>query len=306
MAVPEPCSRPTESFLECLNDIVVSWTRQENSVEIADPLGCFLHASLERIIVSSPIGYNDSSKTVFESLLDQFLRESMDIYLPFLKALYIRDVTNFYRLLAFCCARSKGKTVEITLGPYIVFINVIGGNVAQNILKDLNLSQQIDDAGAQACALLDKTMADGTAEDELDASGRSATAEQSMMAAARKVLSCVSPRETPETMSGLLKCLVHFCTDGSMLHNVLNLPDAYDDFSFAILTRWMHKVPDVVTNHFRSALEGARSEFFMDKTVAEVLRKLDRLQDGRTRSVIARDAETKVLPLLQDEVSSPG
>ncbi|KAI9909905.1 hypothetical protein PsorP6_010292 [Peronosclerospora sorghi] len=229
----------------------------------------------------------------------------MDIYMPFLKALYVRDVTNSYCLLAFCCARIKGKTVEIALGPYIAFINVIGGNVAQNILKDL-LSQQIDDARAQACAFLDKPMADGTAEDELDAfsiftnrlanivvsslqwtsweqysmwdlviaelqSGRSATAEKSMMAAARKVLACVSPRKTPKTMTGLRKCLIHLCPDGSMLNNVLKLPDACDDFTFAILTCWMHKVPDVVTNHVRSALEGARREFLMDKTIAEVL-----------------------------------
>ncbi|KAI9906416.1 hypothetical protein PsorP6_004274 [Peronosclerospora sorghi] len=62
-----------------------------------------------------------------------------------------------------------------------------------------------------------------------------------MMAAARKVLACVSPRETPETMTGMLKCLIHFCPDGSMLHNVLKLLDAYDEFSFAILTYWMHK-----------------------------------------------------------------
>ncbi|KAI9919036.1 hypothetical protein PsorP6_011611 [Peronosclerospora sorghi] len=141
---------------------------QQCCVEIAGSLGSFLHASLERIIVSSPVGYNDSSKTVFEPLLDQVLRESMDIYMPFFKALYVRDVTNSYCLLSFCCARSKGKTVEIALGPYIAFINVIGGNVAQKILKDL-LSQQIDDARSQACAFSDKPMADGTSEDELDA-----------------------------------------------------------------------------------------------------------------------------------------
>ncbi|KAI9912187.1 hypothetical protein PsorP6_009863 [Peronosclerospora sorghi] len=136
--------------------------------EITGSLGSFLHASLERIIVSSPVGCNDSSKTVFESLLDQVLRESMDSNMPVLKSLYVRDITNSYCFLAFCCARSKVKTVEIALGPDIAFINVIGGNVAQNILKDL-LSQQIDDARAQSCAFLDKPMADGTAEDELDA-----------------------------------------------------------------------------------------------------------------------------------------
>ncbi|KAI9909478.1 hypothetical protein PsorP6_015202 [Peronosclerospora sorghi] len=72
-------------------------------------------------------------------------------------------------------------------------------------------------------------------------SGCSATAEQGMMAAARKVLACVSPRETPETRTRLLKCLIHFCPDGSMLHNVLKILDAYDDFSFAIRTCWMHE-----------------------------------------------------------------
>ncbi|RLN47399.1 hypothetical protein BBJ29_001959 [Phytophthora kernoviae] len=49
-------------------------------------------------------------------------------------------------------------------------------------------------------------------------------------------------------MTGLLKCLIHFSPDASVLQSVFKLPDAYDDFSSAVLTCWMHKFPNVVTS----------------------------------------------------------
>ncbi|CAI5736337.1 unnamed protein product [Peronospora destructor] len=389
--IPEPCSRPTESFLECLNDILISWIRQNNAVEIAAPLGSFLHASLERIIVSSRIALSDSLKvtsaSVFDSMLDQVVSECVDIYVPFLKAIYARDVTISYRLLAFCCSRSSGKSPEVALRPYAAFIDAIGGDMAEHILKDLNLSQQIDDARAQACALLDKPMAVGVSKNEMDAlsatalfvcpylfanmehaffsklmtrsealvqlllglvtpallytlctrvvmcefaifksrlanivlsslqwtsweqygmwdlvlaelqSGRSAIAEKNMMAAARKVLACVNPEETPETMTGLLKCLIHFSPDDSVLQSVFKLSDAYDDFPFAVLTCWMEKFPDIVTTFVRTSLETINeSDLFKDKTLSELVGKLDRLQELRSRNDTC-----EVIAVLQDE-----
>ncbi|EGZ17366.1 hypothetical protein PHYSODRAFT_544993 [Phytophthora sojae] len=345
--MPDPCSRPTESFLECLNDILISWIRQDNAVEIAAPLGSFLHSSLERIIVSSRIALSDSPKAtsagVFDSMLDQ---------------------------------------------PYSAFVESIGGNLAQNIMKDLNLSQQIDDARVQACALLGKTVPASVSKDEMDAvsattlfvcpylfanmehpflskllgrsealvqlllglvtpamlnalctrvvmrefaifknrlanivlsslqwtsweqygmwdlvvaelqSGRSAVAEKDMMAAARKVLACVNPKESPETMTGLLKCLIHFSPDMTVLRSVFKLPDTYDDFPFAVLACWMNKFPDVVTGHVRSSLESAGdSDLSKDKTLSELVRKLDRLQELQSR----RTPKTGELAVLKDQ-----
>ncbi|GMF13999.1 unnamed protein product [Phytophthora lilii] len=392
-AMPEPCSRPTESFLECLNDILISWIRQDNAVEIAAPLGSFLHASLERIIVSSRIALSDSPKAtsagVFDSMLDQVLSESPELFVPFLKAMYARDVTISYRLLAFCCSRSDTKSPEVALGPYAALVEAIGSSLAQNILKDLNLSQQIDDARAQACALLGKPSPSSASKDEMEAvsatalfvcpylfanmdhpflaklmgrsealvqlllalvtpamlnalctrvvmrefavfknrlanivlsslqwtsweqygmwdlvvaelqSARSAAAEKNMMAAARKVLACVNPKESPETMTGLLKCLIHFSPDTSVLQSVFKLPDTYDDFPFAVLACWVDKFPDVVTSHVRSSLESAGdADLSKDKSLAEFIRKVDHLQDLRRRS---NGSDATVIAVLKNQ-----
>ncbi|KAL3668685.1 hypothetical protein V7S43_005981 [Phytophthora oleae] len=396
-SMPEPCTRPTESFLECLNDILISWIRQDNAVELAAPLGSFLHASLERIIVSSRIALSDSPKAtsagVFDSMLDQVLSESSELFVPFLKAMYSRDVTISYRLLAFCCSRSNTKSPDVALGPYSAFVDAIGSNLTQNILKDLNLSQQIDDARAQACALLGNQLPASSSKDEMDAvsatalfmcpylfanmehpflsklmgrsealvqlllglvtpamlnalctrvvmrefaifktrlanivlsslqwasweqygmwdlviaelqSERSTAAETNMMAAARKVLACVNPKESPETMTGLLKCLIHFSPDVSVLQSIFKLPNAYDDFPFAVLACWMEKFPDVVTSQVRSSLESS-SDLSKDTTLAELVRKLDHLQDLHSRSVFS-SAETskssRQIVVLEDE-----
>ncbi|KAE9245025.1 hypothetical protein PF004_g5414 [Phytophthora fragariae] len=391
--MPDPsCSRPTESFLECLNDILISWIRQDNAVEIAGPLGSFLHTSLERIIVSSRIALSDSPRAtsagVFDSMLDQVLSESPELFVPFLKAMYARDVTISYRLLAFCCSRSGTKSPEDALRPYSAFVESIGGNLVQNILKDLNLSQQIDDARVQACALLGKSVRSSVSKDEMDAvsatalfvcpylfanmkhpflsklmgrsealvqlllglvtpamlntlctrvvmrefaifkkrlanivlsslqwtsweqygmwdlviaelqSGRSTVAEKDMMAAARKVLACVNPQESPETMTGLLKCLIHFCPDTTVLQSVFKLPDTYEDFPFAVLSCWMDKFPDVVTSYVRSSLESAGdSDLSKDKALLELVRKLDRLQDLQSRRI----PETEEIAVLKDQ-----
>ncbi|RLN49343.1 hypothetical protein BBJ28_00005424 [Nothophytophthora sp. Chile5] len=396
--MPEPCSRPTESFLECLNDILISWIRQDNAVDIAAPLGSFLHASLERIIVSSQIGLSDSPKAtsagVFDSMLDQVLSESPELFVPFLKAMYTRDVTIAFRLLAFCCSRSDSKSLETALAPYVAFVEAIGGNLTQNIVKDLTLSQQIDDARAQACAFLDKPLPP-TSKDEMDAvsatvlflcpylfvhmehpflsklmarsealvqlllglvtpttlnalcirvathefsifksrlanivlsslqwssweqygmwdlvvvelqAGRSTATEKNMMAAARKVLACVNPKESPETMTGLLKCLIHFRPDTSVLQSVFKLSDAYDAFPLAVLACWMDKFPDVVTDYVRGTLEkaAAMGERSKDPAVADMLRKLDRLQ-AQHSSRLAADTEAAQSPeiaVLRDE-----
>ncbi|KAL4105751.1 hypothetical protein PRIC1_003810 [Phytophthora ramorum] len=389
-AMPEPCSRPTESFLECLNDILISWIRQDNAVEIAAPLGSFLHTSLERIIVSSRIALSDSPKAtsagVFDSMLDQVLSESAELFVPFLKAMYARDVTISYRLLAFCCSRSDTKSTEVALGPYSAFVESIGGNLAQNVVKDLNLSQHIDDARAQACALLGQPLASSVSKDEMDAvsatalfvcpflfrnmehpclaklmgrsealvqlllglvtptmlnalctrvvmrefaifknrltnivlsslqwtsweqyglwdlvvaelqSGRSPIAERNMMEAARKVLACVNPKESPETMTGLLKCLIHFSPDASVLQSVFNLPDTYEDFPFAVLACWMDKFPNVVTSYVHSALGNAGDgDLSKSKALAEIVRKLDHLQDLRNRTDASESGRIAVL-----------
>ncbi|KAG2531607.1 hypothetical protein BBO99_00001828 [Phytophthora kernoviae] len=139
-------------------------------------------------------------------------------------------------------------------------------------------------------------------------SARSATAEKSMMAAARKVLACVNPKESPETMTGLLKCLIHFSPDASVLQSVFKLPDAYDDFPSAVLTCWMHKFPDVVTSFVREALANvsAEADLSKDAVLAELVRKLDQLQDQRSDSLSSRGrgeedaSKSRVIAVLKD------
>uniref|UniRef100_M4B2J0 Ints3-like C-terminal domain-containing protein n=1 Tax=Hyaloperonospora arabidopsidis (strain Emoy2) TaxID=559515 RepID=M4B2J0_HYAAE len=393
--MPEPCSRPSKSFLECLNDILLSWPRQDNAVELAASLGSFLHELLERIIVTSPIASSDlqdaTPTSVFDSMLDQVLSEPLALYVPFLKAMYARDVTISYRLLVLCCSQGNGKSPDVALGPYAIFVDAIGGNLAQHIVKDLSLSQQIDDARAQACGFLDKPVSMSLSKGEMDAvsatsllvcpflfahmehpflsklegrsealvqlllglltpallhtlctrvvmrefpifnnrlanimlsslqwtsweqysmwdlvvaelqSGRSVAAETNMMAAARKVLACVDPKETPETMTGLLKCLIHFRPDVSVLQSVFNLSDTYDNFSLAVLTCWMDKFPDVMTSYVHSSLESANdSNFSKDSAVARLISKLDHLQEVRSRNFHSSGLESEVLAVLQD------
>lgn len=171
--MPEPCSRPTEGFLECLNDILISWIRHESAVDIAAPLGAFLHASLDRIIVSSRISTTDTPKAtcagIFDSMLDQVLSEPQELFVPFLKAMMERDVSISFRLLTFCCSRSVTKGPEAALAPYVAFVEALGGNLAQSVMKDLALSQQVDDARAHACAALDKSLPSNSPNDEMDA-----------------------------------------------------------------------------------------------------------------------------------------
>ncbi|KAG6623689.1 Integrator complex subunit 3 [Phytophthora cinnamomi] len=321
----------------------------------------------------------DDIKHFQQTMPDPLLSESPELFVPFLKAMYGRDVTISYRLLAFCCSRNGTKSPDAALKPYFSFVESIGGNLVQNILKDLNLSQQIDDARVQACAILGKTVSSSASKDEMDAvsattlfvcpylfahmehpflsklmgrsealvqlllglvtpamlnalctrvvmrefaifknrlanivlsslqwtsweqygmwdlvvaelqSGRSTVAEKDMMAAARKVLACVNPKDSPETMTGLLKCLIHFSPDTTVLQSVFKLPDTYDDFPFAVLACWMDKFPDVVTSHVRSSLESAGdSDLSKDKTLSELVRKLDRLQELQSRRVPKR------------------
>jgi hypothetical protein len=172
--MPEPCSRPTEGFLECLNDILISWIRHKNAVDIAAPLGAFLHASLDRIIISSRIGVTDTPKAtsagIFDSMLDQVLSEPKELFVPFLKAMMERDVTISFRLLTFCCcSRGVTKGPESALAPYAAFVEALGGNIAQHVMKDLALSQQVDDARAHACAALGKSLPSNSPSDEMDA-----------------------------------------------------------------------------------------------------------------------------------------
>ncbi|CEG44698.1 Uncharacterized conserved protein [Plasmopara halstedii] len=390
--IPDPFTSPSENFMEYLNDILISWTRQSNAVIIAAPLGMFLHASLEQLIVSSRIAFSNApdipSLGVFDLILDQVLSESPELYVPFLKAMHARDVTISYRLLAFCCSRGNSKSLDVALAPYAAFCESIGGNMAQNLLKDLNLSQQVDDARSQACALLNDQYTLSESKDELDAvsgtalilcpylfanmehpilsklmarseglvrlllgivtpsmlnalctrvimrefaifknrlanivlsslqwtsweqygmwdlvlaellSGQSAAAEQTMMAATRKVLACVNPKENAETMTGLLKCLIHFCPDVSVLQSIFKLPDTYDDFPFAVLVCWMEKFPEVVTDYVRSSLENS-GNILNSKPLAELVRKLDHLQNLRNRSFSSEQSGR--IAVLKDE-----
>ncbi|TDH67413.1 hypothetical protein CCR75_000092 [Bremia lactucae] len=390
--IPDPCTCPSEAFMECLNDVLILWTRQSNGIEIAAPLGTFLHVSLEKLFVSSHISLTDSpnltSAGVFVSMLDQVLSDPPELYIPFLKAMYARDVTIAYRLLAFCCSRRDLKSPDIALEPYALFVEAVGGTLAKNIVKDLNLSQQIDDARVQACALMKKELPLIVSKDEMNAvtatvvvlcpylfsnnehpylsklmgrsealvqlllelvtpvtlnalctrvvmrefvifknrlanivlsslqwtsweqygmwdlvvaelqSGQSATAETTIMEAARKVLACVNPTESPETMTGLLKCLIHFCPDASILQSIFNLSDAYDNFPFAVLGCWIKKFPAVVISYVRSSLE-RHNDLHNDKTLFEVVRKVDHLQHLQSRS--SNPNTSRRIAVLHDE-----
>lgn len=390
--IPEPSSRPTEGFLECLNDILISWIRQDNAVELAAPLGSYLHASLEKIIVSSSISLSDSPKVsgagVLDSMLDQVLSEPQEVFVPFLQAMYARDITMSFRLLAFCCSRNNSKSIDTVLAPYVAFLGAIGGSLTQNIVKDLTLSQQIDDARALSCALLGKsTTKSSAAKDEMGAveatvlfitpylfshmnhpslgklmarsetlvqlqlgfatptmlhtlctrlmlqefamfkhrlanvllsslqwssweqfgmwdlvlseiqASNSPSAEKNFMAAARKVLACINPKDSAETMSGLLKCLVHFSPDASVLQSVFKLSDAYEDFPLAVLSCWLEKFPEVVKNYVLLILQTASDA---TRDVDEILGKLEKLQARRAQTPGKRGA-SPVLPLLQNE-----
>lgn len=383
--LPEPGSRPTEGFLECLNDILISWIRQDNAVELAAPLGSYLHASLEKIIVSSKISLSESPKAtcagVLDSMLDQVLSESQEMFVPFLQAMYARDITISFRLLAFCCSRAnESKSVDAVLAPYVAFLDAIGGNLTQNITKDLTLSQHIDDARVLACSLLESSSAtkSSRAKDEVGAveatvlfitpflfshmnhpslgklmarsealvqlllglatpsmlhalcaqvmlqefaifrhrlanvllsslqwssweqfgmwdlvlaeaqASPAASTEKTFLAAARKVLACINPKENVEAMSGLLKCLVHFRPDASVLQAVSKLPNAYEDFPLAVLSCWIERFPDAVKSYFASVVQQQQPSSTSGDTTKEldeVLGKLERLQSRRAATV---------------------
>lgn len=405
--MPEPCSRPTEGFLECLNDILISWIRHDNAIEIAAPLGSFLHASLDQIILSSRIGITDSPKAtcagIFDSMLDQVLSESHELFVPFLKAMLERDITISFRLLAFCCSRNLAKDPESALAPYAAFVQAVGSSVSQSIMKDMALSQQIDDARAQTLALLGKPLSASHSIDETDAIGavvsvvapylfthmnhpslsklaarsesfiqavlslanpaslhtmcmritlrdftvfkdrlanallsslqwssweqyglwdlviaeeqanQSTATEGQFMAAARKVLACVNPHENTETLSGLLKCLIQFRPDASILHSVWKLADTYEDFPLAVLSTWIDKFPEVVAQHVLSALEKAASshEGVADPLIVPLLGKLNRLQIRRNEQLAVGGSSPRksvagdvYVALLKDEAVS--
>lgn len=407
--IPEPGSRPTEGFLECLNDILISWIRQPNAVDLAAPLGSYLHASLEKIIVSSKISLSDSPKAtcagVFDSMLDQVLSEPQEVFVPFLQAMYARDITISFRLLAFCCSRSgeSSKSVDTVLAPYVAFLDAIGGNLTQNVAKDLTLSQHIDDARALACSLVGTSATKASAaKDEVGAveatvlfitpflfahmnhpslgklmarsetlvqlllgfatplmlhslctrlllqefaifrhrlanvllsslqwtsweqfgmwdlvlaevqashASSSSSTEKNFMAAARKVLACINPKDNAETMNGLLKCLVHFKPDASVLQCIFKLSAAYEDFPLALLSCWIDKFPDVVRGYVVMVLKTA-GDNSSTKDVEEVLRKLERIQSRRAVHHVAGTAKrsghgglqrTSVVTLLSDD-----
>lgn len=390
--LPEPGSRPTEGFLECLNDILISWIRQDNAVELAAPLGSYLHASLEKIIVSSKISLSESPKAtcagVLDSLLDQVLSESQEMFVPFLHAMYARDITISFRLLAFCCSRaSDAKSVDAVLAPYVAFLDAIGGSLTHNIVKDLTLSQHIDDARVLASALLDTATVSSTtsrATDEVGAveatvlfiapylfthmnhpslgkvmarsetlvqlvlgfatpsmlhtlcarvmlqefavfrhrlanvllsslqwssweqfgmwdvvlaevqasSAASTSTEKTFLAAARKVLACINPKENTEAMSGLLKCLVHASPDASVLQAVLKLSHAYDDFPLAVLSCWLERFPLAVKSYVVATVQQQQTtttnSVGVTKDMDEMLSKLERLQARRAATASSK------------------
>ncbi|TYZ61724.1 hypothetical protein PybrP1_008337 [[Pythium] brassicae (nom. inval.)] len=400
--LPEPGSRPTEGFLECLNDILISWIRQDNAVELAAPLGAYLHASLEKIIVSSKIGLSESPKAtcagVLDSMLDQVLSESQEMFVPFLHAMYARDITMSFRLLAFCCARaSEAKSVDAVLAPYAAFLDSIGGSLTHNIVKDLTLSQHIDDARALACSLLDApvlsssaassttTTTTSRAKDEVGAveatvlfitpylfahmhhpslgkvmarsetlvqlvlgfatpsmlhalcarvmrqefavfrhrlanvlvsslqwssweqvgmwdlvlaeaqaaPAAAAATEKTFLAAARKVLACINPKENAEAMSGLLKCLVLFRPDASVLQALFRLPNVYEDFPLAVLSCWIERCPDAVKSYVVATAAVAQQQQQASgadgtKEMDEILGKLERLQSRRAATAASK------------------
>lgn len=408
--LPAPGSRPTEGFLECLNDILISWIRQDNAVELAAPLGAYLHASLEKIIVSSKISVSESPKAtcagVLDSMLDQVVSEPHEVFVPFLQAMHTRDVSISFRLLAFCCSRaSESKSLDAVLAPYSAFIDAIGGTLATHVVKDLTLSQHIDDARALACSLLETsagTTATGaakpsasaattTASDEVGAveatvlyiapylfanmhhaslgklMARSETlvqlvvsiatpsmvhalasrvllhecaffrhrlanvllsslqwtsweqfamwdlviaevhasgSEKTLFPAARKVLACVNPSESAETLSGLLKCLVRCRPDASMLQAICKLSSAYDDFPLVLLSTWLDAHPLAVKSYVTSVLDSASTDATtLSKDVADVLGKLERVHAKRLAIAggATKRSASPVLALLRDD-----
>ncbi|GLD95230.1 hypothetical protein PINS_up003872 [Pythium insidiosum] len=394
--MPEPCTRPTEGFLESLNDILISWIRQDNAVALAPGLGAFLYASLERMVVSSKISMSDVPKatcaSVFDSMLDQVLSEQQDLFVPFLQAMHSKDVSMGFRLLAFCCSRHDGKSVEATLSPYVAFVEAIGGNFAHNVLKDLSLSQHIDDARAQAIALLGKNEnSHSPVKDEVGAveaavlyilpylfrnldhpslaqlqsrgdgltqlfvslltpttfqtiaarimlhefsvvknrlpsvllsslawssweqyviwdiviveiqSTNLPTAVKNVMAAARKVLACMQPEEHVESMNGLLKCLVQFSPDASMLQTTFKLSGAFDEFALAVLSNWIDRCPEVVKNYMLVILQTGNES---TKDVNEILHKLEQLQSRRGSHTLSILKDEAILSALRKIVQS--
>ncbi|KAJ0412756.1 hypothetical protein ATCC90586_002386 [Pythium insidiosum] len=394
--MPEPCTRPTEGFLESLNDILISWIRQDNAQELAPGLGSFLYASLERMVVSSKISMSDVPKatcaSVFDSMLDQVLSEQQELFVPFLQAMHGKDISIGFRLLAFCCSRHDGKSVEATLSPYVAFVEAIGGNLAQSVLKDLSLSQHIDDARAHATALLGKgENTQAPVKDEVGAvdaavlyilpylfrnldhpslghlqsrgdaliqlfislltpatfqtiaarimlhefsvvksrlasilvsslswssweqyviwdiviveiqSTNLPSAVKNVMAAARKVLACIQPDEHVESMNGLLKCLVQFSPDASMLQTTFKLSGAFDDFALAVLSNWIDRCPEVVKNYMLVILQTGNES---TKDVNEILQKLEQLQSRRGSHTLTILKDDVILSALRKIVQS--
>ncbi|TMW62991.1 hypothetical protein Poli38472_005609 [Pythium oligandrum] len=394
--MPEPCSRPTERFLESLNDILISWIRQDNAIELASPLGSFLYSSLERIILSSKISMSEAPKAtcagVFDSMLDQVLSESPDLFLPFLQAMYARDVSIGFRILVFCCSHSENKGVETALSAYLAFVDAIGSNLPEQVMKDLTLCQHIDDARAHAIALLEKTSSDTSGpKDEMAAvdaavlhilpylfrhldhpslskllgrnealiqlllssatpltfqticsrvvlqefsilknrlgsvllaslswssweqfvlwdlviaevqASHSPAAVKSLMTAARRVLACANPDQHVETLNGLLKCLLHFSPDASMLQTVFKLRDTFDEFALAVLSSWIDKFPEVVKNYMLVILQTGNES---TKDVDEILHKLEHLQRKRGSHTLSLLTDDVILSALRQIVQA--
>jgi hypothetical protein len=158
-SIPAPCGVASELFLETLNDVVVSWSRQPNAVNLGLFLGEFLHKLLEQSIINSYFRWPNeeiaaSHSFVLDVVFDHVLKEKKDIYIPFLQAMHSRDATVGFRLLAYCSQSKAYKFFEESIDPYAAFIDSIGGSLATRILDDFEVADHIDSCRFQGSMVL--------------------------------------------------------------------------------------------------------------------------------------------------------
>jgi hypothetical protein len=129
----------------------------------------------------------------------------------------------------------------------------------------------------------------------------SAAAVKGVMGAARKVLACVNPEEHAETINGLLKCLVHFTPDASMLQTMFKLQSPHDEFALAVLSNWVDKSTDAVKNYMLVILQTGSD---MSKDVDEILLMLEKLQRRRGGHTVTLLKDEAVLSALRGVVKA--
>lgn len=138
------------SFEFSMEQILTAWIKCDNAADQAQALGTYLHQIMEKMLLCSRIGVsiksNSTRGSAFNVFLKQLLNQSPDRYLPVLEAMYNRDASISFRLLACCCMDVREVAIDKALAPYTTFVQHLDGEVAQFCIKDLLLTQHIDDA----------------------------------------------------------------------------------------------------------------------------------------------------------------